>query len=374
MLFKKKENVEANHSIPIEIKQEDNDTVEETVFKTIVDWGKLKPYIEDENITDIKCNSKTVWIKHIKNGIFCADFNLSEKEISDIAYQISNTEKVQFNQCLPILQADYEDLRIQVVHSSVSPSGINMTIRNTPFVQRIIESEVEKEKYCTLLCLDFIKNAVKNRLGIVNGGETGAGKTELAKLECSYIPKEQGIITIEDTSELHLSTLYPDRNSIEMKINQYMDFDSAIASSMRMDPDWVLLSEARGKEIAKLMTCRSEGHGIITTLHLKKATGLVERIINMYDPVERPSDRLLENMVHEYFDICIHLSCDISYQHTHRYIDEIVIYERNGQENKMVSIYKADADFNVKYVHLPNEFSKLLDRSLVERWNAQCSD
>lgn len=373
-MFKKKEKIKQTEEMILsneEINELDNDNfIENKCISSLVNWGKLQLYIDDIDITDIKCNSKTVWVKHVEKGTWCLEFNLDDKEISDIAYQIHNIEGVQFNPSNPILQADYGDLRIQCVHESVCPSGLNMTIRKTPYLLRIKESEVEDKKYCTNLCLEMIKNAVQQKMGIVNAGETGSGKTEFAKLECSFIPFEQGVITIEDTSELHLSVLFPQRNIIEMKTNQFMDFNMANSSCLRMDPDWILLSEARGKEISKLMECRSSGHGILTTLHQKNSTDLVERILNMYEQENRPADYLIENMVHEYFDICIHIACDISKFNTHRYIDEISVYERVNQKNILTTIYRADKNFNIEYYELPREFAKKLNHDLVERWNA----
>lgn len=333
-----------------------------------IDWKRLEPYIRNDDITDIKCSSHSVWVKDVKKGTKKLNFNIDTKDIESLARQISNHEKVQFNAVRPVLQADYDDLRFQFVDQSVSPSGINMTIRKTPFIRRIDPKKVEKNGYCSLLLMDLIQAAVKNKLGIVNCGETGSGKTELAKVECSFIPDYQGIITLEDTSELHLATLFPNKNIIELKVNSYFSIDDANKATMRMDPDWVLLSEARGKEIANLMETRSEGHGIITTLHMKNARSLSERIINMYDPMNRPNDQTIENMVFDYFDLCIHLRCDISENATLRYIDEVCVYERVKGGNKQSTIYEVkQGDFI--YYELPKMFQEILDVTLAERWN-----
>ncbi|MEF9919642.1 MAG: ATPase, T2SS/T4P/T4SS family [Erysipelotrichaceae bacterium] len=347
------------------IQEEINDFENVKVF---INWGKLKDLIEDDNITDIKCNSHTVWYKHVKKGTHKANFNLEEEEIEQIAYQISNHEGSQFNHTSPSLKADYDDLRLQVQHNSICPSGINMTIRKTPFIQRIKPSQVEETGYCSNLLMSFFKEAVKERMGVVAGGETGSGKTEFIKVLCSFIPDEQGIITIEDTSELHLAILNPNRNIIELKLNDYFNFDNANNDSMRMDPDWVLLSEARGKEISKLIACRSEGHGILTTLHLKNSTSLVERIVNMYDPVDRPADYLIENMIYEYFDMCVHITCDISKNATKRFIDEVTLYYRTKGTNTMATIYERNKKGETVYHTLPTYFKNIVSDELLESW------
>lgn len=333
-----------------------------------IDWKRLEPYIRNDDITDIKCSSHSVWVKDVKRGTKKLPFNIDGKEIESYARQIANHEKVQFNAVKPILQADYDDLRFQFVDQSVAPSGISMTIRKTPFIRRIDPKKVEKNGYCSMLLMDVIQAAVQNKLGIVNCGETGSGKTELAKLECSFIPDYQGIITLEDTSELHLATLFPSKNIIELKVNQYFSIEEANKATMRMDPDWVLLSEARGSEIDKLLQTRSEGHGIITTLHMKNSRNLPERVLNMYDPNNRPDDITIENMVHEYFDLCIHLRCDISENNTYRYINEVSVYERHQKCNQIHTIYEVKQG-KLCYFKLPASFLAILNTSLSERWN-----
>ncbi len=342
--------------------------------KTLIDFKKLQSYVDDVEISDIKCNSKSIWIKHISKGASCLDFNLNQKEIEVIARQIANQVDAVFNEVDPVIEADYADLRVQILHHSVSPSGMNMTIRKTPFNMRIDASKVAKNKYCTAMVMELIKNSVKQKMGIVNCGETGSGKTELMKLENSFIPAYQGIVTIEDTSELHLSTLFKDRNIIELKTNgSFFDFDMANRSTMRMDPDWVELSEARGVEIEKLMFCRSVGHGILTTIHMLNSTSLAQRIMNMFDPLRRPSDQVLTDMVFDYFDIVIHICCEYDLRSTQRFIDEISIYERVDQKNVLTTVYKANKGLkNVQYCMLPTSFSNRLDKKVVASWNALC--
>ena len=342
------------------------------VKSNVIDWGQLKPLIDNENITDIKCNSRSIWTKDVTLGTKKEDFNVDASEIEYITRQIGNQVDAVFNESDPVLQADYGDLRVQILHKTVSPSGINMTIRKTPYTMRISENEVESNKYCTSLVMELIKACVQSKMGIVNCGETGSGKTELMKLATSFIPAHQGVVTIEDTSELHLATLFPDRNIIELKINdKFFNFDEANKSSMRMDPDWVLFSEARGAEIEKLIACRSVGHGIITTMHMLNSTSLSERIINMYDPLRRPNDNIIQNMVHEYFDVVIHIKCDFDEKSTLRYIDEISLYERTEKQNKITTIYRSKKGINeVEYIKIPTIFEKRLSAELVESWNS----
>ena len=202
----------------------------------------------------------------------------------------------------------------------------------------------------------------------MNCGETGSGKTELAKLECFFIPDTHGIITIEDTSELHLTTLYPQKNVIELKTNAHFTLADAYHSSLRQDPDWIMLSEARGEEIAELMNVRGSGHGILTTLHMKHSDLLVEKIIDMYDPIKRPPENIIANMVHSYFDMCIHLCCDFDAEQTHRYIDEVTIYERNNEKNSHCMIYQMKKG-KTKVQKLPKIFGEQLSNVIVERWN-----
>lgn len=321
-------------------------------------FGKLAPYIADIDITDINCNGKDVWINHIHKGRYMLDkeeLDFTERDIQELAYKISNTENVQFNVNYPILQADLVDLRFHFTHASFSVSGTTCSIRKTPVVSRISAKTMHtgKVEYLTREACAFLKLAVRARSNIAVCGLTGSGKTELVKYLMRFTKPSERIITIEDTSELHLAEIYKEKDVVELKVNDFVDYDGAIKSCMRMLPVWVLLSEARGKEVQELLKCISTGAKIITTLHCENANAIPGRIMNMMPGEGQITNVKVENMIYDYLDFGIHIRADFE-ETTIRYVDQIVYYVIDEEGNrKAIELYKVtrnmDHTFNYTF-------------------------
>ena len=320
-------------------------------------FGKLTPFIKDIDITDINCNGKDVWLNHIKNGRYKVDnINFTDEDIEKLAYKISNTENVQFNVSYPILQADLLDLRFHFTHKSFSVSGTTCSIRKTPIIARIKEKDFADGdvKYLTDKANQLLKRCVKSRLNTVVCGLTGSGKTEFVKYLMQFTKPYERIITIEDTSELHLRDIYPDKDVVELKVNHFVDYDGAIKSCMRMLPVWVNLSEARGKEVKELIKCISTGAKIITTIHCDNAKQIPLRILNMFEDNELSNDKV-KTMIYDYIDLGIHIKAEFEGK-TVRYVDQIIYYENNEVEgNKSYEIYKVSKNLDGTYRYKFND-------------------
>lgn len=344
-------------------------------------FGKLTPYIKDINITDINCNGRDVWLNHIEKGRYRAeDIDFTEEDVEKLAYKISNTENVQFNVNYPILQADLLDLRFHFTHKSFSVSGTTCSIRKTPIIARINENDFKrnnKVEYLSEKANEILKRCVKSRLNFVVCGLTGSGKTELVKYLMRFTKEYERIITIEDTSELHLKEIYPKKDIVELKVNNFVDYEDAIKSCMRMLPVWLNLSEARGKEVKELIKCISTGAKIITTIHCDNAKQIPARLLNMFEDNELSNDKIT-NMIFDYIDIGIHIKAEFEGQ-TVRYVDQIVYFDVNENNERIpYEIYKVaknlDGTYKYKYRDIPISLSDKLgldNEELNDYWKHQ---
>ena len=168
--FKKNEDVDYfTPTMKSEVKEEITPVNEvQDVIEDLRDpqfFGKIQPLVDDINITDINCNSHSIWLNHINKGRYeCEDIQLNSKEIEKIAYKISNVENQQFNVVNPILEADFNDLRLQFTHSSFSTSGTSMSIRKTPCIARINEEKMVKQEYCSKEVIHFFRTSIHSQL------------------------------------------------------------------------------------------------------------------------------------------------------------------------------------------------------------------
>jgi twitching motility protein PilT len=131
-------------------------------------------------------------------------------------------------------------------------------------------------------------------------GPTGSGKsTTLASL-IGKINSERAahIVTIEDPIEYTHKSAKSVIVQREVHYDTY-SFSAALRSSLRQDPDVVLLGEMRDLEtIAAAITIAETGHLVFATLHTNSAAQSIDRIVDVFPPHQQPQVRTqLSNML-----------------------------------------------------------------------------
>jgi twitching motility protein PilT len=125
-------------------------------------------------------------------------------------------------------------------------------------------------------------------------GTTGSGKstTLAAMIDFINTQRNEHIITIEDPIEF----LHRDKKSIVDQREVEVDtkgFAPALRSSLRQDPDVILVGEMRDYEtIETALTAAETGHLVLSTLHTLDATETVNRIIAVFPPHQQKQIRL----------------------------------------------------------------------------------
>ena len=176
---------------------------DESLFKDL--W----PYIEDENVTDIKWNGSDLWITDLNKGRYLEDsVKLDEEWLKIFTSVIANSVNENFNLSKPSLMAETKELRIQAEHASVSGDRkVALAIRKTPSVSRLLNKDLIAEGYASEYILKLLPCLMRARLSGIVCGDVGAGKTELEKYLCAFIPELDPIVTVEDTLELRLKDI-----------------------------------------------------------------------------------------------------------------------------------------------------------------------
>ena len=301
-------------------------------------YGLLLPFVQDINVTDINWNGMHLWIDDLTRGRYMSDVKLSDEFVNSFAIRISNVADRTFNKYNPKLEAETEELRITIIHDSVSHTGTCISIRKTPAIKRIeFEKSINNGSYCSRTVADFISNCIKAKLNVVICGLPGVGKTELLKYLTNYIQPRDRVITIEDTLEIHYSKINVGYDCLEFKVDEntftYVD---AIKESLRLLPQWILLSEARSKEVKYLIESLSTGAKCITTLHTDDVTKVPDRIENMLQN-EAVSDSF-KDQIYEFLDIAILVDKSIAVdddgtEHIERFISQVAVYTHDKDKN-----------------------------------------
>lgn len=124
-------------------------------------------------------------------------------------------------------------------------------------------------------------------------GPTGSGKsTTLAALvDKINTEKAHHIITIEDPIEF----THKSKKSVVVQREVHYDtysFSAALRSSLRQDPDVVLIGEMRDLEtISAAITIAETGHLVFATLHTNSAAQSIDRMIDVFPPHQQPQIR-----------------------------------------------------------------------------------
>ena len=117
---------------------------------------------------------------------------------------------------------------------------------------------------------------------------------------------DEKIITIEDTLELHLDKIFPQRDIVAMKTNNIASYADVLVTCMRQNPRWILLSEVRSAEaVMAVRDSISSGHNILSTIHADKAESIPSRLYRLLES-SIDMDQFLRS-IHRYVQLGVHI-------------------------------------------------------------------
>ena len=297
----------------------------ENIFDKL-DFGPFRSLLDDDDITDISYdNNGQIWIRSLTQGSLRVEVEGATPEfVEKLAFQCSNVMGTTFNNAKPFLDAESAELRMNFVHQSIATNGIALVIRKTPAKIRLEKEKLIKEDYFTPAIHDFLIKCVEGHCNIMVAGETGSGKTEFVKYLASHTKTNEKIITIEDTLELHLDKIFPQRDIVSMKTNNVASYSDVLVTCMRQNPKWILLSEVRSAEaVSAVRNSISSGHNILSTIHADKASAIPYRL---YSLMETDLDvHQFLTTIYRYIQLGVHIKAFYSkeYGKFHRELDEV---------------------------------------------------
>lgn len=338
------------------------------IFSSIRGLGLLDEIISDDSITEVMINGyENIFIE--KNGILkkLNDKFESEKKLEDIIQRIVGQAGREVNQANPIVDTRLPDgSRVNVVLPPISLKGPIVTIRKfskTPMTmeQLIRYGSITPEIANVLKCL------VEAKYNIFVSGGTGSGKTTFLNALSNYIPRDERIITIEDSAELQIIGVnnlvsLETRNANASGVGAVTIRD-LIKSSLRMRPERIIVGEVRGPEALDMLQAMNTGHdGSLSTGHANSTRDILSRLETM---VLTGSEGLpldaVRHQIASSLDLVIHLSRLRDHSRKTMEISEVIGYDKG--EIILNPIYQFVEDENStlekvsgKLVRTKNEF------------------
>ena len=329
---------------------------------TQVDFGPIQEYLDNDDITDISySNGGQVWLKSLSKGVYrVSNPAVNNSFMEKMAFQCANSMGKSFNMANPFLDAESAELRMNFVHDSIAKNGIAVLIRKTPAKIRLEKDKIIQEDYIRLDIHDFILKCVEGHCNIIVSGETGSGKTEFVKYMAAHTKYDEKIITIEDTLELHLDRIFPERDIVAMKTNNIASYADVLVTCMRQNPRWILLSEVRSAEaVMAVRDSISSGHNILSTIHADKAESIPSRLYSLLES-SIDMDQFLRS-IHRYVQLGVHIKGYYSkeLQRFKREVAEVVeFYVDDNNKPGYQIIYRRTPDGKME-IHNPTKY--LLD-------------
>ncbi|HHW4679323.1 MAG TPA: type IV pilus twitching motility protein PilT [Xylella sp.] len=143
-------------------------------------------------------------------------------------------------------------------------------------------------------CLPVFRQLIEEPQGLILvTGPTGSGKSTTLAAMIDHINKNAygHILTIEDPIEFVHTSQKSLINQREVHRDTH-DFNKALSSALREDPDIILIGELRDLETIRLaLTAAETGHLVFGTLHTNSAAKSINRIIDVFPAAEKPMVR-----------------------------------------------------------------------------------
>lgn len=262
-------------------------TLRQELFNSIRRLDLLQELIDDKAVTEIMVNgSESVFYE--KNGrIYTWDKHFeSQEKLEDVIQQIVSKSNRQVNESVPIVDARLSDgSRVNVVLDPVALNGPILTIRKFPDTPVTMENLMQWHSISEEAA-DYLKVLVQAGYNIFVSGATSTGKTTFLNVLADYIPKNERVITIEDSAELQLHGI---DNLVRLEVRQSDSEGSGsvtirdlIRTSLRMRPDRLIVGEVRGPEALDMIQSMNTGHdGSMSTGHANSPEDMLSRLETM---------------------------------------------------------------------------------------------
>ena len=276
--------------------------------------GMLQRYIEDESINEIMVNGRENFFYEDGMGIHrVEDVFDSTEELEEIIRNIAADVHREINEMNPILDARLKNgSRVNAVYKNVAVGGPVLTIRKFS-KDRLTAADMVRRGTLTQQCADYLCAAVECGYNLFVSGGTSSGKTTFLNAISDFIPENERVIVIEDSTELQIGNI---PNLVQMECHNAnsmgqgsVSMDMLIRTSLRMRPDRIIVGEVRGKEVADMLQAMNTGHsGSMSTGHGNSVTGMLRRLEAMYLMSARiPMDAIRAQIV-EGIDLMIHMA------------------------------------------------------------------
>lgn len=317
------------------------------VYEAIRGLGVLGQIISDPDITEVMINGfEDIFVERAGRLQKLENHFESRQELETIITKFVSQSGRAVNESEPIVDTHLEDgSRVNVVMPPVALNGPIVTIRRFPKEAMTVQKLIRYGSI-TLEVAEVLELLVRSRYNIFVSGGTGSGKTTFLNALSNFIPRDERIITIEDSAELQIRNV---DNLVRLETrNAGPDGSGAITikdlikSALRMRPDRIVVGEVRGAEALDMLQAMNTGHdGSLSTGHANSTRDMLSRLETMVlqGAAGLPLEAIRQQ-IGSAVDIVIHLSRLRDKSRKTMEIVEILGYDQAARDYKLNVLYQ----------------------------------
>lgn len=262
----------------------------------------IEELILDTEISEIMVNGTgRIFIERMGQVSEVPTARISEKNLQVAVRNIARALGDDISEEQPLLDARMPDgSRVAAVIPPCSIGGTTLTIRKFQS-HRFTAAELVRVGTLSPELLEILRSAVADRQNILMSGGTSTGKTTMLSALVEFIPEQDRIVLIEDTSEIHINK--PNLVRFEARREQSgipaVTIRDLLRASLRHRPDRIILGEVRGGEAFDLLQALNTGHsGTLSTIHANSALQALSRLTScvLQSGIELPYQAVRANI------------------------------------------------------------------------------
>ncbi|XGB58427.1 CpaF family protein [Vibrio gigantis] len=272
-----------SHALSAEGRKRVIKQIEDEVFGL----GPLEPLLADKTVSDILVNGpKNVFVERGGKLEKTPYTFLDDRHLRNIIDRIVSQVGRRIDEASPMVDARLVDgSRVNAIIPPLALDGPSVSIRRFA-VDSLTMDNLLEYKSASPQMAKFVEAAVKGELNILISGGTGSGKTTTLNIFSGFIPRDQRIITIEDSAELQLQQPHVIRletRPANLEGKGEISQRELVKNTLRMRPDRIVVGEVRGSEAVDMLAAMNTGHdGSLATIHANTPRDALSRVENMF--------------------------------------------------------------------------------------------
>jgi pilus assembly protein CpaF len=312
--------------LPAKTAETDISAIVRRLYLEVAEFSFLTDYLNDVEVEEIDINRwDDVKITYADGKTRPADeIFFSPRHALDVVKRLLHSSRMVIDEGKPLVRGHLSNMvRITALCVPVvdSDAGVCCSIRIVN-PKKLAREEFIANGTATAEMLDFLTDALLSGVSICLAGATTSGKTTLMSYLLSQIPDNRRIVTIEnEVREFNLvkrdirgNVL---NNAIHLVTRSYdkkedtIDQDKLLEYSLTLNPDVIVVGEAKSGEAMAAQEAARTGHAVLTTVHASGCAAIYYRLVTLcLQKAKGLDERAIYDLVTDAFPVTLYLERD----------------------------------------------------------------